>query len=447
MNEKQTKSYDWIRQIPSSLLQWDDTPLLGSAPTFPWAQFSKELSKILGISDIAITNSDTQWRSEDDFYHGIPNPITQHFSVNGMEGSITWVMPKDDVAKLMANLLAQKAEADFQPDEELFASFYKFIAVEAIHTISQVKFDPTLSIHLLEEGSIPDEAALCTDIEMKFGGKSVLGRLLVSSAFRASWANHYTPKTPDAYLKAPLSEKLDVTVHLEAGQTYLPRSQWDEVNTGDFMLLDNCWIDPKNNHGSIRMLVKGVPLFSGVVDDGKIKILENSQLQHVERQQEVEKVMVDNSYNPEDEFGDDFDDDFDFDDSAFDDDFGDDFEDEHTEGSEETEEHTEFGEETSTEEERKAEAPAPEKKKAPAVVAEKASEVVRPEELPLAISVEVGRFQMSIKKLMELEPGNLLELGVKPENGVDLVMNGKCIARGELLRIGDTLGVRILEKS
>ncbi len=40
---------------------------------------------------------------------------------------------------------------------------------------------------------------------------------------------------------------------------------------------------------------------------------------------------------------------------------------------------------------------------------------------------------MSVQKLLELQPGNLLELDVHPENGVDLVVNGSCIARGRTL--------------
>ena len=39
------------------------------------------------------------------------------------------------------------------------------------------------------------------------------------------------------------------------------------------------------------------------------------------------------------------------------------------------------------------------------------------------------------------------ELDIHPESGVDMVVNGKRIARGELLRIGDVLGIRIMELS
>lgn len=65
------------------------------------------------------------------------------------------------------------------------------------------------------------------------------------------------------------------------------------------------------------------------------------------------------------------------------------------------------------------------------------------ENLPINLTVEVGRMQLSLQELSQLAPGNLVELPVTPEQGVDLVANGKKIGRGELVRIGETLGVRI----
>lgn len=158
---------------------------------------------------------------------------------------------------------------------------------------------------------------------------------------------------------------------------------------------------------------------------------------------------------------------FDFDDDEFDDEFEEDSEEEKTEESahqesiheESIHEKSVHGESpTQLEEaithldepplETKKKKQVQEKPQKKAVIpSEQASEVFSADEIPLSISIELGRLQMSIKKLMELEPGNLLELGVKPEQNVELTFGGKCIARGELLKIGDTLGVRILEKN
>lgn len=68
-----------------------------------------------------------------------------------------------------------------------------------------------------------------------------------------------------------------------------------------------------------------------------------------------------------------------------------------------------------------------------------------PKDIPLHIAVEVGRFNMTVEKMLELQPGNLLNLHIRPEDGVDLVVNGKRVGKGELLKFGDTLGIRITE--
>jgi type III secretion system YscQ/HrcQ family protein len=70
---------------------------------------------------------------------------------------------------------------------------------------------------------------------------------------------------------------------------------------------------------------------------------------------------------------------------------------------------------------------------------------VSPSEIPMSVVVEVGRIKMNMKKLMELQPGNVIDLDVNPEDGIDLTINGRCVAKAELLRVGETLGVRILD--
>ena len=66
-------------------------------------------------------------------------------------------------------------------------------------------------------------------------------------------------------------------------------------------------------------------------------------------------------------------------------------------------------------------------------------------ELPLFVTVELGRLRMTVEQLVNLVPGNFLELPVHPEQGVILSVNGQKIARGEIVHLGEALGVRISE--
>ncbi len=82
----------------------------------------------------------------------------------------------------------------------------------------------------------------------------------------------------------------------------------------------------------------------------------------------------------------------------------------------------------------------PEAKEAPSE-----GEVVAIKELPLYVTVEIARMKMSLGSLMNLAPGNTLELPVHPDNAVSLTVNGKTVGRAELVHLGERLGVRILE--
>jgi flagellar motor switch protein FliN len=66
-------------------------------------------------------------------------------------------------------------------------------------------------------------------------------------------------------------------------------------------------------------------------------------------------------------------------------------------------------------------------------------------DLPVRLDVEVARLVMTMDKLMNIQSGNIIDLQISPNNAVDLVANGKLIGKGELIKLEDTIGVRILE--
>ncbi len=65
--------------------------------------------------------------------------------------------------------------------------------------------------------------------------------------------------------------------------------------------------------------------------------------------------------------------------------------------------------------------------------------------IPLTVSIELAELKISVKQLLQLQPGNMLDLAVTPDAPALLVVNGKIIGKGEIIKIGETLGVRILE--
>jgi flagellar motor switch protein FliN/FliY len=65
--------------------------------------------------------------------------------------------------------------------------------------------------------------------------------------------------------------------------------------------------------------------------------------------------------------------------------------------------------------------------------------------VPLKVTVELAKISLTLEKLTNLQPGNFLELPTSLENPVNLTVNGKKIGKGELISLGETLGIKILE--
>lgn len=66
-------------------------------------------------------------------------------------------------------------------------------------------------------------------------------------------------------------------------------------------------------------------------------------------------------------------------------------------------------------------------------------------DVPLQVTVELGRTQLRIRNVLELVPGSIIELDKLAGEPVDVLVNGKQIARGEVVVIDEEFGVRITE--
>ncbi len=66
-------------------------------------------------------------------------------------------------------------------------------------------------------------------------------------------------------------------------------------------------------------------------------------------------------------------------------------------------------------------------------------------DVPLELTVELGRTTMKIKDILELGIGSLIELDKLAGELVDILVNGKLIAKGEVVVVDENFGVRIVE--
>ena len=66
-------------------------------------------------------------------------------------------------------------------------------------------------------------------------------------------------------------------------------------------------------------------------------------------------------------------------------------------------------------------------------------------DLPITLTVELGRLSLTLSKLSELKPGDILGLMRNASEPVDLTSGDRLVARGELVQIDQELGIRILQ--
>jgi flagellar motor switch protein FliN/FliY len=66
-------------------------------------------------------------------------------------------------------------------------------------------------------------------------------------------------------------------------------------------------------------------------------------------------------------------------------------------------------------------------------------------DIPLEISVEIGRTKMLLGDLLQVTQGSTIELDKQESEPVEILVNGRHIARGEIVLIGDKFGVRIID--
>lgn len=427
---------DWIQKIETSLAELDEKPQFGFPKPFDWEKFDAELKAILNAS-AHLKTTVKGWMAPNQIFAGLGGkllPLVIEWSP--LHPPVFFITDQQNIKELMASVFQSQEAANYFYDADYVQGFYHYFAAEVLQAIEKQNFASPLAPRLGLDPedfrqTLGEEPCFVMDLALTFDGKNFWGRILVSESFRREWKRYF------AHIGAPqlseeMKEKVLVDIGLEVAHTRLSFKEWKKVKEGDFILLDHCSYDPALHKGGVMLTLKQKPIFRGRFKEGGIKITNYPVYE------EVSDTMNNDPFSK----------DFDADEEDDDDLYSDLEEDEDSEFEDEEEDilagleprksppAKEKAKEGDKETLVKAALAPPDEEAAPSSIST--------EDLPIHVTVEVGKVRMSVGSLLKLTPGNLLELNVSPEQGVDLVVNGKKIGRGELIRIGDILGVRIL---
>jgi flagellar motor switch protein FliN len=387
----------WVKEIQHTLIDTGAIPLSGHAPAFPWNALSSQISSLLDLPDLKITPHQTSFLKDNAITTGFGSGfVSIALDLAPLSNQVFWLMSRDDVAKLtsLALTLSQKEKGFSSPKFQ--EGFYYFLGTQAVQTVNALSCFGNLALNIAKPASPPQEESLCIDVEIQHPEHTFWGRLVCPTSFHEAFKTHFASREPPPLTEAA-TQHIDISLHVQLGQTSLSLSEWQGVNVGDFILLDRCTFDPKTHKGTAALVLEQTPIFRARIKDNSLKIVDYALYREEENSMNFKSPH--NEENPEEDLS---------------------------------------SVELEAEE-------ADEGKHLWSPENDETTKLISPREIPLTLSIEVARLQMSLDKLLQLSPGNVLELPVKPEQGVDVVIGGKKVAKAELIKLGAVLGIKILQ--
>lgn len=418
-----SKPLDWIKTVDAALVELDEAPQFGLLEPFPVEKLENALQELFESPSLKCGWKARGWTSAEEAMQIGADVLPLAITWAPLEMPICFTLSEHDLKEIMAELLKGDRRAAYFFDMQLVDAFYRYFATEILFQLTEHQFAPSLSPRLADESaevyeSYKQMTSFVIDISLSLNEKTYWGKVQLSQEFRSAWKAFFASEHP--LLSEELQRTINVELALEIGYCRLALEEWKTVKLGDLVILDHCSYNPEEGRGGFVLTLNQKPLFRGRFKEGGVKLMDYPLYQ------EASTTMEEEFDSEEEDLYGDLDDD---EDSEFDED------------EDEVEEDEEEEDEDEVPEDEIEEKPTSFKQ----VTEEKPS--ISPEKLPINLTVEAGRVRMTVEELMHLAPGNLIDLRVFPEQGVDLVVNGKKVGRGELIRMGEMLGVRILSLS
>lgn len=388
----------WVKKLDPYFEELDEVPLF-RGESFSFDDLSNALKKELNLPDFSLTSKFIGLQKLEEIKKIMGDGLTQLcLSFTPLMGNVYLLLKSDDVSKLTSSMLSKGDSNNFS-SIVLEQGFFRFLT---LFTLDHLKRSPTfkgLSAKIVEEVEIKSPHAYFLDIAIQIkAGLSIPALIAITPDFRQSWNDFFFSKK--SIILSKVKSAVEVPIEIVAGHTFLTQNQWLTAQEGDFIVLDRSYIDPISDSNKVVITLNENPIFLANIENNKIGILEYASYQEEnEFMEQKPNKTTDLSIDPPEDI-------------------------------EQSENQEALSEENLS-------------LKSEAVPLSEQTSFLK--DIPLKLTVEVAKISISLEKLLQLQPGNFLNLPVSLENPVNLTVNGKKIATAELTKIGDTFGVRILQ--
>ncbi|MCH9614300.1 MAG: hypothetical protein SP1CHLAM54_17420 [Chlamydiia bacterium] len=371
----------YTKKIESIVSASKLVPMWGEVPNFPWDEFTEKLKTSLEIEDLTLNVGKSNWRDQHELTSGLGADPTK-IAIN--------LTPLTDPCFLvipqedLTRLSTWMLGSETFTDQDLQKGFFEFATLHALASTDQLAIFHQLSPKI-DDAPFTKQSAYTVDVALMHQSETIWCRLVLPESFHSAILDHYKNHMPPLH-GSPVAQEASVTIALNAGRVSLDLEDFKEIEVGDFVLLDQTTYHPSTEKGMLQLTLEGTPLFQVKLKDGELKVLDFAVI--------LEDSPMDEMEHEEEAMA------------------------EHQE-----EMMSETGDEMVAQQE----------------------ELSAVGEVPLEIVVEVSRMKMNLDKLLSLKPGNVLDCGLENSGQVNLTVGGKIIARGELIEVGDMVGVKIDE--
>jgi flagellar motor switch protein FliN/FliY len=348
-------SYDWLNLVEKALEKTEQLPSLEENFPFPWADASHAIGSGLKLTDLHLSSARAGWKKHEQALKGLGEKLfVISVEMAPIEGAVFFAMSEHDAAYLTTHTLIGGEHKEGFSNVKLREGFYHFLLIKAIEAIDHLKVFKEASLHFSTQHTLPMEEAFCIDINCTLSEKTLHGRLICPQSFLTGF-KAFQPMQKGTLLSSESTQQIDVSLRCEVGHTAISQEEWDNIQVGDFIILDRCSYDPTEQKGSATLMLGTTPLLIARMKPEGMKVLDFAFYKEEESPSET---------------------------SASSD---------------------------------------------------------------LTLTAEIGHMSMPLNKLLHLEPGMMIDLAMSPEQNIDLTLSGKKVAKGELLKLGETLGLRILD--
>lgn len=396
-----TTSSTWLKKAVPEIFDTLSLSERGTIPSFPLEQVVDTLKTSLGLDDLSITIEKMDFIDGDLFFEGLGRKtLSTPLTLAPLKGLFYLIMGVNDIQTLISCM--EKGEEDstkiLVENESIVKGVYTYFITEVIDSIMQKKVYKNLSLKI-GEGAIKEFSAYGIDLSIHIKGNYLPARILIPNAIYKEIHAYFTfiPPTLENLENIP---NINVPITIRTGSIDLNKKELSSLELGDYLILHNSFYKPSEKKGSFQMLIGDQPVFQTKMQKDGIKVLDYLYFYNEENMDEnQEDSPLGENYDNEDYI-----------------------EDELEDGIEEGFEDPSILEENNL--------LSPEKTTLSGV--------------SLTMNMEIARFSLSLEELKKITPGYKLPIKINPRH-VNLVISGKSVGTGEIIEIGDTIGVKVTE--